>query len=59
MEKVNRNKIELNRQNSLIKAGESVLKPIDTGKPVINSVYPNKNMESQTGMSLLLNNHII
>ena len=59
MEKVNRNKSELNRQNSLIKAGESVLKPIDTGKPVINSVYPNKNMESQTGMSLLLNNHII
>ena len=43
---------ELNRQSSLIKAGENILKSSD----MPNIMYKNKNMESQTGVSLLVNN---
>ena len=43
---------EVNRQSSLIKAGENILKSSD----MPNIMYKNKNMESQTGVSLLVNN---
>lgn len=49
---LNKKRNEFNRQNSLIKAGENVLKSSD----MPNIMYKNKNMESQTGVSLLINN---